>query len=127
MAALQAIRKRGGILIAVIGLALFAFIAEELFRSIETTSNVGRNTVGEVYGKALSAQDFSEMKQELNEVNKLQASMGMAREMTDDQASEQIWEEFVQSTIIEHEADKLGLIVTDEDVQRIVDIIKANV
>ncbi len=117
MAALQAIRKRGGILIAVIGAALFAFIAEELFRSIETTSNVGRNTVGEVYGQAFSAQEFSEMKQELNEVNKLQASMGVAREMTDDQASEQVWEEFVQSTIIEHEADKLGLIVTDEDVQ----------
>ena len=88
MAALQAIRKRGGILIAVIGAALFAFIAEELFRSIETTSNVGRNTVGEVYGQAFSAQEFSEMKQELNEVNKLQASMGVAREMTDDQASE---------------------------------------
>ena len=70
MAALQSIRKRGGILIAVIGLALFAFIAEELFRSIETTSNVDRQKVGEVFGRTLSAQEFQESVQELNEAGR---------------------------------------------------------
>ena len=39
MAALQKIRNKGALLVIVIGLALFAFIAEEFFRSIETSSN----------------------------------------------------------------------------------------
>ena len=117
MAALQAIRKRGGILILVIGLALFAFIAEELFRSIETTSNVDRQKVGEVYGRTLSAQEFQESVQELSEVVKVQQGLGLMREMSDDQVHAQVWQQFVESAIIEHEADKLGIIVTKEDVQ----------
>lgn len=44
----------------VIGLALFAFIAEEFFRSIETTSNESKQQVGEVYGEKLSVQEFQE-------------------------------------------------------------------
>lgn len=117
MAALQSIRKRGGILIAVIGLALFAFIAEELFRSIETTSNVDRQKVGEVFGRTLSAQEFQESVQELNEVAKVQQSLGLMRDMTDDQVRDRVWQQFVESSIIEHEAEKLGLIVTKEDEQ----------
>ena len=48
MAALQSIRKKGALLVGVLGLALFAFIAEEFFRSIETTSAINRCQVGEV-------------------------------------------------------------------------------
>lgn len=117
MAALQSIRKRGGILIAVIGLALFAFIAEELFRSIETSSNVARQEVGEVFGHTLSAQEFQESVQELNEVVKVQQSLGLMREMSDDQVRAQVWQQFVESSIIEHEAEKLGIIVTKEEIQ----------
>ena len=58
MAALQTIRSKGALLVGVLGLALFAFIAEEFFRSLETTSMVDRNQVGEVYGEKLSIQDF---------------------------------------------------------------------
>ena len=39
MAALGKIRKRGVALVIIIGLGLFAFIAEEAFRSCEATSN----------------------------------------------------------------------------------------
>ena len=42
MAALQTIRSKGALLVGVLGLALFAFIAEEFFRSLETTSMVDR-------------------------------------------------------------------------------------
>ena len=42
----------------VLGLALFAFIAEEFFRSLETTSMVDRNQVGEVYGEKLSIKIY---------------------------------------------------------------------
>lgn len=48
MAAIGKIRSWGPVLATVIGLALFAFIAEEMFRSCEATSNeapAGRRSV----------------------------------------------------------------------------------
>ena len=48
MAALQKIRSKGVLLIIIIGLGLFAFIAEEFFRSIETTANHSKMQVGKI-------------------------------------------------------------------------------
>lgn len=45
MAALGKIRSKGVLLISIIGLALFAFIAEELFRSCESTRNSDRQQI----------------------------------------------------------------------------------
>ena len=58
MAALGTIRKRGAILVAIIGLGLFAFIAEEFVRSCEATGNAARQQVGEVLGEKISVQEF---------------------------------------------------------------------
>lgn len=121
MAALQTIRSKGALLVGVLGLALFAFIAEEFFRSLETTSNMDRNVVGEVYGKKLSIQDFQQMVDEQSEMVKMQMRMqGQDGNLTDaqtEQIREQIWQEYVQKAVIEHECDKLGLFVTDGEVQ----------
>ena len=54
MAALGKIRKRGVALVIIIGLGLFAFIAEEAFRSCEATKNQQRQQVGEVLGNKIN-------------------------------------------------------------------------
>ena len=46
MAALGKIRSKGAVLIGIIGLGLFAFIAEEAFRSCDYTRNEQRQQVG---------------------------------------------------------------------------------
>lgn len=121
MAALQKIRSKGVLLVAVLGLALFAFIAEEFFRSIETTSAMDRSQVGKVYGEKLSIQDFQSMVDEQSEAVKLQMRLqGQDGTLTDDQTEQirqQVWQEFVQNKMIEHECGKLGLTVTDGEVQ----------
>lgn len=71
MAALGTIRKRGVTLIIIIGLGLFAFIAEEMFRSCEATNNERRLQVGEVLGEKLSVQDFQSLIDEYQEVIKM--------------------------------------------------------
>ena len=48
MAALGKIRSRSVALIAIIGFGLFAFIAEEAFRSCESSRNNERQQIGEV-------------------------------------------------------------------------------
>ena len=121
MAALQTIRSKGALLVGVLGLALFAFIAEEFFRSIETTSNMDRSQVGEVFGKKLSIQDFQTMVDEQSEVTKLQMRMqGQDGNLTDQQTEqirEQVWQQFVQDQMVKHECEKLGIYVTDGEVQ----------
>ena len=121
MAALQKIRSKGALLVTVLGLALFAFIAEEFFRSIETTKNTERNQVGEVYGEKLSIQDFQNMVDEQSDEMKLQMRMqGQDGNLTDQQTEqirEQVWQQYVQNKVIEHECEGLGLYVTDGELQ----------
>lgn len=121
MAALQKIRSKGVLLVSILGLALFAFIAEEFFRSIETTSASERSQVGEVYGEKLSIQDFQNMVDEQSDVVKLQMRMqGQDGNLTDDQTEqirEQVWQQFVQNKVIEHECEGLGIYVTDGEMQ----------
>ena len=61
MATLQKIRNKGPLLVIVIGLALFAFIAEEAMRSIQSASNESRQQVGEVYGEHISVHEFQNL------------------------------------------------------------------
>lgn len=121
MAALQTIRSKGALLVGVLGLALFAFIAEEFFRSIETTSAMDRSQAGEVFGEELSIQDYQQLVEEQTEMTKVQMSLqGQSGNLTDQQTEqirEQVWQQFVQSQTIKHECDKLGIYVTDGEVQ----------
>ncbi len=111
MAALQKIRNRGALLIVVIGLAMFAFIAGDLFNSIETVFNSKRMQVGEVCGEGLSVQDYQAMVEEATQISRLGAEI-------DDQAvRDGVWEEFIVKTIVQEEAGELGLVVTDGEVQ----------
>ena len=61
MAALGKIRRRGITLIVIIGLGLFAFIAEEAFRSCNGIKGEARQQVGEISGEKVNVQDYQKM------------------------------------------------------------------
>lgn len=119
MAALGKIRSKGVVLISILGFALFAFIAEELFRSCESSRNESRQQVGEVLGDKVNVQDFQKLVDEYTNVIK----MTQGRDnLTDDdlnQVKDVVWNTFVQTEIISKEASKLGLQVTDQELQNI--------
>ena len=119
MAAIGKIRSWGPVLASVIGLALFAFIAEEMFRSCEATSNERRQQVGEVLGKKISVQEFQTLVDEYQEVIKMTQGRDNLSEEELNQVKDQVWQTFVNSTILEAEAEKLGLTVTDEEMQNV--------
>ena len=119
MAALGTIRKRGVTLVIIIGLGLFAFIAEEMFRSCEATSNEQRLQVGEVLGKKVSVQDFQALLEEYQEVIKMTQGRDNLTENELNQVKDQVWNTYVQNTIIESEAEKVGLTVTKEEMQSV--------
>ncbi len=106
-------------MIVIIGLGLFAFIAEEMFRSCEATSNERRLQVGEVLGKKLSVQDFQNLIDEYQEVIKMTQGRDNLTEDELNQVKDQVWNTYVNNTIVEAEADKLGLTVTKEELQNV--------
>lgn len=119
MAALGKIRSKGVILICVIGFALFAFIAEELFRSCESSRNESRQQVGEVLGDKVNVQDFQKMIDEYTSVVKMTQGRDNLTDEELNQVKDMVWNTFVQNEIINNEASKLGLKVTDQELQNI--------
>ena len=121
MAALQKVRNWSKFLIAVVGLALFAFIAEELVRSISYRETETRQRIGSVYGDNISLQEFNDLVDEYQEVLKVtNPAMGNLSDEQMHQVREQVWNTYVQNQIIAHEAEKLGLQVTDKELQQII-------
>ena len=117
MAAIGKIRSWGPTLVIVIGLALFAFIAEEMFRSCEASKNEQRQQVGEVLGEKVSVQDFQTLIDEYQEVIKMSQGRDNLTEDELNQVKDQVWNTFVNNKIIEKEAKELGLTVTDAEMQ----------
>ena len=119
MAVLGKIRSRGMILIGIIGLGLLAFIAEEAFRSCEATRNNQRQQVGEVYGEKISVQEFQRMVDEYAEAIKMQQGQENLNDEQLNQVKDMVWNSYVQNKLVEKEANELGLTVTDQEMQNI--------
>lgn len=119
MATLQKIRSKGPLLVIVIGLALFAFIAGDAWKILQP--HQGKQDVGEVNGEALSAQDYQKMVDELSEVIKLTNGLNSLNEDQLTNVKDQVWQSYVNNKLIAEEAEKLGLTVTDAELQDIID------
>ena len=119
MAALGKIRSKGAVLIGIIGLGLFAFIAEEAFRSCDYTRNEQRQQVGEVLGEKINFNDFQKLVDEYTEVIKMQQGQENLDENQLNRVRDMVWNTFVQNQLIAHEAEKLGLTVTDQEMANI--------
>ena len=119
MAAIQTIRSKGKLLITIIGIALLAFITEEFFRATEAQRNQNSGVVGIINGEKFKSQEYSE----LIEAYKSYISFTQRKtSFTDDEDAalkEQVWESYVSNKLIEAEAEKLGLTVTDEELRNI--------
>lgn len=119
MATLQTIRSKGPLLVIVIGLALFAFIAGDAWKVLQP--HQGKQDVGEVNGKELSAQDYQKMVDEYSEVIKMTNGLNS---LTDEQLTnikDQVWQTYVNNQLIAAEAQKLGLTVTDAEIKAIIE------
>jgi peptidyl-prolyl cis-trans isomerase D len=119
MAALGSIRKRGVTLIIIVALGLFAFIAGDMFKGCEYFEGQKRQMVGEVLGEKVSIQDFQQLVEEYSDVIKMTQGRDNLSEEEQNQLRDQVWSTYVNNKLIEAEAEKLGLTVTDKELQDI--------
>ena len=103
----------------IIGLGLFAFIAEEAFRSCEATKNQQRQQIGEVLGNKINVQEFQSLVDEYQEVLKMSQNVDNLTEEQLNSLKDEVWSSYVNEQIVSSEAGKIGLTVTDEEMQNI--------
>ena len=117
MATLQKIRSRGPLVVIVVGLALFAFIAGDAWQVMRPHQS---QDVGEVNGESISAQDYQKMVEEYTEVVKIARNVNS---LTDEEVSrlqDEVWQTYVENKLIENEAKKMGLEVSDAELLSII-------
>ena len=109
MATLEKIRSKSVLLLIIIGVALLAFILGDFFNSGRTFFGPG-TTIAKVDGKSIDVQEFQRRVEQAN-----QQIQNSGRKVDQAMLQQQVLNEMVFETIYKDELDKLGLIVTDQE------------
>jgi peptidyl-prolyl cis-trans isomerase D len=110
MAVLSKIRQKSALLIAVIGIALLAFVIGDVVRSGGAGSS--RN-IGSINGEDINTQEF------LHKVAQAEKSNGLSNT----QASKMVWDNEVNSILLAAEFEKSGLRIGKD---QLVNVVKSN-
>lgn len=119
MTALGKIRSKGILLIIIIGLGLFAFIAEEAFRSCNGIKGQNSQQIGEVLGEEIYVQDFQKLLEEYQDAMKLTMRTDNLSEDQLNQLKDQVWQQLVSERVMKEDCKKLGLTVTEDELQNV--------
>ncbi len=120
MATLQKIRDRGVLLVAVIGIALLAFILGDVFTSGNTLFARSKDKAFAVNGNVVSTQAFAERIAEWEEFQKMISGQNSLDENTTQQIREAVYDQMVREMILDNQAGKLGLTVSKTELNDMV-------
>ena len=118
MATLQKIRSKGPLLVIVVGLALFAFVAGDAWKALQPHTT--QQYVGEVNGEKISAQEYQQLVDEYTEVYKFTRQTNAVSDQEMSQIKDEVWNTLVSGKLLDAEAEKLGLQVTDAEIKALV-------
>ena len=93
---------------------MFAFIAGDVFKAIQPHQT---QDVGEINGEAVSAQEYQDLVEEYTEVIKLTQGDNVISDEVSNQIKDVVWRNYVNNKLIEAEAEKIGLTVSDAEIQ----------
>ena len=111
MGIIGSIRKHSGWAVAIVGIAILAFILGDL-----TKNRGGIPDVGKVNGETLTSQRFNEKVAEMENNYKMQQQTTQVPAEMENQIREQVWAQFVDESLMEEQTGKLGLRVTAAEV-----------
>ncbi len=107
-------------MLAIVGLGLFAFIAEDFFRVFDTLFGSDKRHVGQVYDSKLGISEYQSLIDEYTQAVKFMRGQSALSDAEQNQLKDQVWQTYVSSKLVEHEAKKLGLTVTDEELNAVI-------
>ncbi len=111
MAIIGSIRKHSWVAVLIVGVAILAFILGDL-----TKNRGGIPDMGKVNGATLTNQRFNELVNEMENNYKAQYQVAQVPADAEMQIRDQVWQNFVDETLMEEQTAKLGLKVTAAEV-----------
>ena len=115
MATLEKIRSKAGLLVTVVGIALFAFIIGDFLNSGSTFFRQHQETVLEVNGTSIKHPEFQMRLSEMEQVAELQSGQTSLPEEYRIQIRQNVYNNIVEDIVLNGELKKLGMTVTSEE------------
>jgi len=122
MSAIQFLREKAGVFVAVIiGISLLLFVVSDFFGSGTGQRKQMKEyyDLGEIAGEDVSYQDFEMRVQNMVEIYKLSGASNID-ESTYESIREQVWQQMVREKILDNNYEKLGIGVSNEEVDDLV-------
>lgn len=119
MAALGKIRSKGAILVGAISFALLAFLAGDAARSCEGMKGESRQQIGKILGENISVQEYQKLIDEYQSAIKFTMQRDNLSEQELNQVKDQVWQQLVSSRVLEADAKKVGLTVTEKEIENV--------
>ncbi len=116
MATLEKIRKKGPLVAAVIGFALLAFILGDLFKSGSSMFQSDRLRVAQIDGESVDYPEYEKLVTSTIENYKNQYGVTSLTESQRMRIRDMVWDNMVQSKLLEKEYEKVGLNVSSDEI-----------
>ncbi len=120
MATLQNIRNKAGFLVAVIGIAMLAFILGDLLTSGSTLFRKVQDRAFEVNGEVIPTKAYFDRVTEWENFQKMISGENSLDENATSQIRELVYQQMVRERVLDNQAKKLGLVVTKEEMNDLV-------
>ena len=115
MATLEKIRSKAGLLVLVVGLALFAFIIGDFLNSGSTYFRQSQERIAEIDGEVIKIQDYQARVDEMAEIYKMQSGSASLPEEYMTQIRQSVFDGMVQEIVLDEATQKLGMVVGPEE------------
>lgn len=115
MATLEKIRSKAGLLVLVVGLALFAFIIGDFLNSGSTYFRQSQERVAKVDGNVIKIQDYQGRIDEMTEMYKMQSGSNSLPEEYMNQIRQSVFDAMVQEIVLDEATESLGMGVGPEE------------
>ncbi|MGH7508275.1 MAG: SurA N-terminal domain-containing protein [Gemmatimonadales bacterium] len=108
---MQAFRRSAKVIAVVFALLMLVFVAT----SVDWGTLASTQTVGKVNGRSIDARTYQTIVQQSIDARQREAPSALGLEDYQ-QVRDQVWDEFVQNTVLEAEYRRRGITVTDDEV-----------
>jgi len=126
MATLQKIRNKAGLLALIIGFALFAFIIGDFLNSGSTLFRQSQEKIAKIGGTTLDYKEYEARIAEMEEVYKIQTGQNNLDDAIVGQIRESVYETIVRESLLDEQAELLGVTVTGKEVFNMINGVKVH-
>ncbi len=115
MSTLESLRKRSGLLVGIVGLALLAFVLTDLAKKDGSLFGGSDKAVGEIAGNTI---DIAYFKSKIDEAETASLRNSQKASLTPEEKDgivQQVWNQMINEQVMIKEYEKLGISISDEE------------